>query len=246
MRKPDLPTIIAFIFIISVISILFSPLIQSHLPSMRMIVTPDGYPIEGKTWTVNVYSLSNSQEYVVLENATISMQTTNAGTFAKSTDKNGQATFDYLPEMGKVTFVANHTIYGNIEWAPQKRFVSSEIAAISTSAFSISTISSFWQLTKKKREQIIDKLLFYVLVFLVILGWVLSSIWVLSWGFGSQWGYSDQIFSIGNFPITSQFLLLLSIITAALAVASTLRNIFNKETNRNEKKIDQPRLEYVS
>lgn len=208
-------------------------------PTLKVVVVPPGYPIEGTPWSIKVWgSLDNGHTWNPVKNATIEISTSNQGDFVLYSDDQGTASFMYLKEYGTTTITVITEEYGSSEWVPQTTFVSNSEALIIISAFGICTPSVGWQiLSKLKRKDAIDKILFYVLLVSLVLGFLLSFLWFYQWKFGTEWGFGNRIIT---FPYPLDFdphLIVIASVAVISGFLSSLKLLFKRKPTKRKKKL---------
>jgi len=207
-------------------------------PELKVTVVPPGYPIEGTPWSIKVWgSLDNGVTWTPVNNATIEINTTNQGGFVLYSDEQGTASFVYLTEYGTTTIVVVSEEYGSSEWVPQTSFVSNDVALIVISAFGIGTPSAIWKiLSKSKRKDVIDKILFYVLLVSSIMGFFLSFLWFYQWKLGSEWGFGNQITTSFYLLDFDPHLIVIASVALISGFLSGLKLLFERKPVKRKKK----------
>lgn len=181
-------------------------LVVQQPTSLKIDAYPPGYPIEGRTWTVEVWmSQGNWLTWKPVPNATVVMHTSLEGEFIKTTDYDGKAVFMYGSTLGTVIFQASFDNL-NTEWIPQQKFISNDIALLFIGIFGIGSPSFFWQTVKihlrREKHDRIGQILSAVLIILVITEFVLCFFWLQTWKLGTEWGFGNEIASLNGFSIT--------------------------------------------
>jgi hypothetical protein len=208
------------------------------VPKLKVTVVPPGYPIEGTPWSIKVWgSFDNGQTWTPVKNATIEINTTNQGDFVLYSDDQGTAAFTYVKEYGTTTIVVISEEYGSSEWVPQTSFVSSDVALIVISAFGICTPSAVWQiLSKSNRKDVIDKILFYVLLVSSVMGFFTSFLWFYQWNFGSEWGFGNRITTL-LYPLDFYpHLIVIASVALISGFLSSLKLLFERRRALERKK----------
>lgn len=208
------------------------------IPVLNVVVVPPGYPIEGTPWSIKVWgSFDNGRTWNPVKNATIEISTSNQGDFVLHPDDQGTASFTYVKEYGTTTITVITEEYGSSEWVPQTTFVSNQIALIVISLFGIGTPSIVWQiLSKLKRKDVIDRILFYVLLVSSVMGWLLSLYWFYQWKLGSEWGFGNQIITL-FYPLDFYpHLIVIALVALASGFLSSLKLLFERRPARKKEK----------
>lgn len=223
--------LLRFMILVLFFALPFSKLIPHSiipLPQLNMVINPPGYPVEGKSWDIEVWgSVDSGLTWMPVENATIEISTSNQGKFVLFSDENGKASFTYLKKMGTVSFEAFHEKYGTVKWAPQIRFVDNNVARIVIVFFGLGGSSIIWQvISKSKRKDLIDKILFYTLVISSVTGWLLNFYWFFQWKWGTEWGFGNRIVTL-YYPVCfDPHLIVISIIVMASMFLIGMKALF--------------------
>jgi len=214
------------------------------IPVLNMIVHPPGYPVEGKEWDIEIWgSLDNGRTWIPVSNATIEVNTSMEGMFTLFSDEDGKVSFTYLSEIGIVSFRSFHEKYGSCEWIPQIRFVDNNVARYVILFFGIGSPSIIWQvLSKNKRKDPIEKILYYILLVSSVAGWLLSFYWFWQWKWGTEWGFGNRIVTL-YFPIYfDPHLVAISMIVIASTFLTGMKTVFFDRTAKAKTKAP----EYIS
>jgi hypothetical protein len=181
------------------------PLSGIQPPVLRIYAYPPGYPVEGQSWTVEVWvSQENWLTWRPVSNATVIMHTSLQGDLIRTTDNEGRAIFMYTLALGSVSFEVN---FNNLDclWTPQQRFVNNAMALFVIGIFGIGTPSFFWETFsvyyKRKNLNPVEKILNRILLTLIVVGWLLCLIWFITWKSGTEWGFGNEIISAFNISI---------------------------------------------
>jgi hypothetical protein len=201
------------------------------VPILKVDVVPPGYPVEGTPWNIKIWgSTDNGLTWYPVKNATIEISTSNQGDFVLYSDDQGMASFTYTKNLGTITINVTSEEYGISDWVPQTSFISNQIALVVISLFGLGTPSVVWQvLSKLKRKDLVNKILFYVLLVFSVIGWILSLIWFWEWRFGSEWGFGNQIFTLFYPVCFDPHLVVIALIVLASGFLSTLKLLHNKK-----------------
>jgi hypothetical protein len=207
-------------------------------PMLKVAVVPPGYPVEGTPWNIKIWgSTDGGLKWYPLKNATIEINTSNQGDFVLYSDDQGTASFTYTKSLGSITVKATSEKYGIDEWVPQISFISNQIALVVISLFGLGMPSAVWQvLSKLKRKDVIDKILFYVLLVFSVIGWVLSLLWFWAWKFGSEWGFGNRIITLFYPVYFDPHLIVIVLIVLASGLLSTLKLLFARRSARATEK----------
>jgi len=208
------------------------------IPALNVAVVPPGYPVEGTPWNIKIWgSTDNRLTWYPVKNATIEISTSNQGDFVLYSDDQGMASFTYTKSLGTITVKATSEKYGISEWIPQTSFVSNQIALVVISLFGLGTPSVVWQvLSELKRKDVVDKILFYVLLAFSVAGWVLSLLWFWEWRFGSEWGFGNRIFILFYPVYFDPHLIVTALTVLASGFLSTLKLLFERRPARATEK----------
>jgi len=214
------------------------------IPMLEMKVQPPGYPVEGRSWDIRIWgSMDNGLTWVQVENATIEIDTSNKGKFVVFSDDKGMASFPYTSEMGTVIFKSFHEKYGSCEWIPQIRFVDNNVARIFILLYGVGAPSIIWQvISKNKRKDIVDKVLYYILLLSSITGWLLSFYWYFQWKGGTEWGYGNMIVTL-YYPISfdPHLIAISAVVIASTFLTGMKATLFDRST-----KVETKTHEYIS
>jgi len=207
-------------------------------PILKVVVVPPGYPVEGTPWNIKIWGSTDSGlTWYPVKNATIEISTSNQGDFVLYSDDQGTASFTYTKSLGTMTVQVTSEKYGISEWVPQTSFVSNQIALVVISLFGLGTSSVIWQvLSKLKRKDSVDKILFYVLLVSSVIGWVLSLLWFWEWRLGSEWGFGNRIITLFYPVYFDPHLIVIVLIVLASGFLSTLKLLFERRSARATEK----------
>ena len=209
-------------------------------PRLRINAYPPGYPVEGQSWTIEVWvSQENWLTWKTVPNATVIMHTSLQGDLIKTTDSKGKAIFMYTSILGSVNFEAH---FNNLDclWTPQQRFVSNTTTLLVIGIFGIGSPTVFWSTVsvyrKRKKSDPIGKILSWALLVLTVVGWLLCLIWFNTWKLGTEWGFGDRIISVFNVSILFDphlFVITVGVLTFTLLI--WLKKIlFNNRKSRKD------------
>jgi len=216
------------------------PLSGVPISQLKVDITPLGYPIEGDSWDIMVWGKeSHGVPWEVVENANITVTTQNDGTFQLVSDIEGKASFQYFKRVGTVSFYASHEDYGAYEWVPQESFVDSNISLFVIGIFGIGTFSGVWEiLSRNKRRNKLEKVCFYALLIMSIIGLTLSFLWFMEWKLGTKWGFGNTILAFSNYRINfDPHLWIISLIVLVLTFLNLILtlNLFHKSDRKSKK-----------
>ena len=216
------------------------PLQGIPLPELRLVISPYGYPIEGDSWDIMTWgSANNGVNWNIAENTKINITTQNDGTFQLVFDIDGKASFQYFKEMGTVAFYVFHEEYGAYEWVPQESFVDNNLSLFVIGTFGFGTFSGIWEIvSRNKRKNMIEKILYYPLLATSIIGLILSLLWFMKWQLGTKWGFGNTIMFLGNYRVNFDphlWAILLIVLVLAFLNLILTNNLFQKSRNKPKK-----------
>lgn len=211
------------------------------IPILKMEVNPPGYPVEGKSWNIQIWgSVDNGRTWETVENASIEINTANEGKFVLLSDEDGKASFSYIEAMGTVGFNASSEKYGTDEWIPQIRFVDNTVARLVIFFFGLGGSSIIWQaIAKAKRKDIIDEILYYTLLISSVTGWLLSFYWFFQWKWGTEWGFGNRIVTL-YYPICfDPHLIAISTIVMASMFLIGIKTLLARDYDTGNRRIEE-------
>jgi hypothetical protein len=221
-------TVLVMFFILPFVKLV--PLSIVPQSEITMTVTPPGYPINGASWSIQVWGSNDSGvTWIEVDNATINVSTSNKGTFQLFSDAEGKASFMYVGGMGTVSFSVFDGRYGTYDWIPQSSFVPNNLSLFVIGVFGVGTPSIIWEvLSKNRKKNFIEKVLYYPLLISLVSGWALSFYWFANWRFGTEWGFGNTIVPMGNYSIDfSHHLWTILLIVIALIFLNSVAILFS-------------------
>ncbi|MGD0477538.1 MAG: hypothetical protein ABSB29_05160 [Nitrososphaerales archaeon] len=170
--------------------------VPAPIPVLRVTILPPGYPVAGESWSVQVWQHTYpSQPWTQAANSTLLMVTTD-GNFSYPVVR-GQVSVQYAPALGNVKFVAEKPGFESAEWRPQTSFVPSEVAYALLGFYllggGISVYQVSFEVNKKHTRSGPLRILSFVTIISVGLGYVLTVLWLQRWNLGTAWGFGNDI-----------------------------------------------------
>ena len=228
-----------YLLLLSTLAGLLIPMAGVTLPSLKLEISPPGYPQPGGSWHIVVWELCKDKEgWCKSAGATVVM-TTDLGKYYLTTNNEGEITVHYRKEYGKVSFQAFKPEYvSSSSWTPVVSFISVQWGFTYLSfvipvfgAINLKVIFPYLVSYYRREESRVFRLLAHILMGMTLICAFLHSRWVsksfeigLSYGFINEAGIVDL-----------RLLLLSSMIMVFLAAVIKFAFMYSHQSKNHEK-----------
>ncbi|MDV3278659.1 MAG: hypothetical protein LYZ69_09400 [Nitrososphaerales archaeon] len=166
------------------------------MPTLRLVVSPPGYPIVGESWNVRIWQrVYPGQAWVPASNSTLLMIST-AGNFAFG-PTNGSVVVPYSSDLGGVNFLAQKSGFTTASWQPQTTFIQNDFAYLVMGFYIFGGGLSFYEISfefvKRGRRNQVLRVISIAAALSIGTGYVLAVVWLQRWSFGTAWGFGNDI-----------------------------------------------------